>query len=159
GTVSTIDATADVPPLVPPQPARDAAAAVCGDRVCEGKETCKTCPTDCGDCPKCNLAPSCSDGFALPSQPTTVKFEDLSTPVTPGTAEAGAPTTKSTCGDAQLRMRIARIEVGHQGKQVWLPTGTLSGSPQSYYCVVQASDGIIVGPADAGGSQGTVEVA
>src|SRR5262249_39594492 len=35
----------------------------------------------------------------------------------------------------------------------------LSGSPQSYYCVVQASDGIIVGPADAGGSQGTVEVA
>ena len=136
----------------------DSGPAVCGDHTCASAESCKTCPSDCGDCPKCNLAPSCSNGLALPSQTPDVKFDDLSTPAPTPTNDAGAPIT-STCEDAQLRLRISRIEVGHQAKEVWLPTGTVSGSAQSYYCVVQASDGVIVsGGADAG-SNGTVEVA
>ncbi len=29
-------------------------APVCGDSVCEGQETCSSCPSDCGACPTCN---------------------------------------------------------------------------------------------------------
>ncbi|HRR48723.1 MAG TPA: fibronectin type III domain-containing protein [Bacteroidales bacterium] len=32
----------------------------CGDRICNGTETCKTCPKDCGICPP--PAPYCGDG-------------------------------------------------------------------------------------------------
>ena len=136
----------------------DAGPAVCGDHKCTATaESCVSCPSDCGECAKCNLAPSCSNGLALPSQTQDVKFDDLSTPAPDPQNDAGA-TIKSTCEDAQLRLRISRIEVGHQAKEVYLPTGTLSGSPQSYYCVVQASDGVVVSNADAG-SNGTVEVA
>lgn len=142
--------------LTNPEP--DSGPAVCGDHTCAKAESCKTCPTDCGDCPKCNLAPSCSDGLALPSQPGSIEFDALSKPADPPKTDAGAPIV-STCSDAQLRMRISRIEVGHQAKEVWLPTGTISGPPQSYYCIIQASDGIVVGGAADAGSNGTVEVA
>src|SRR4051812_12666135 len=33
---------------------------ICGDLACTGDETCVTCPNDCGQCPVCNAAPSCS---------------------------------------------------------------------------------------------------
>ena len=72
--------------------------------------------------------------------------------------DAGFPSTAS-CDDAQLRMRISRIEVGHQGKEVWLPTGTISGSPQSYYCVVQATDGAVVSSSPDAGANTSIEVA
>jgi hypothetical protein len=136
-------------------------AGFCGDNVCQSGETCITCPNDCGECPACNAAPSCSQGLALPSQPETLTFDELSAPI--ADADAGVPDggfpSAGNCADAQLRMRISRIEVGHQGKEVWLPTGTLSGSPQSYYCVIQASDGAVVSSAADAGSNGTVEVA
>ena len=137
----------------------ETAAAVCGDDVCSTDETCVACPTDCGQCPACNAAPSCSKGVALPSQPITLSFDELSGDAgaaTVGVPEGGFPVPED-CGGAQLRLRIRRIEVGHQGKQVWLPTGTLDGSPQSYYCLIQASDGAIVG--EEGSTNGTVEVA
>lgn len=136
------------------------APGVCGDDICGTGETCITCPTDCGQCPKCNASPSCSEGVALPSQPTTLAFDELSAPLAQaatGVPDGGFPTPVN-CGGAQLRLRISRLEVGHQGKQVWLPTGTLDGSPQSYFCIVQASDGAIVTDPDAG-SNGTIEVA
>lgn len=143
-------------------PVADAAPpkSVCGNFTCESDETCVTCPTDCGQCPACNAAPSCSDGLALPSQPKTLSFDELSAPVADamtGVPDGGFPEGVN-CGGAQLRLRISRIEVDHQGKQVWLPTGTLDGSPQSYYCLVQASDGVVVSAPDAG-SNGTIEVA
>jgi hypothetical protein len=136
----------------------EAAPAQCGDNRCEMGETCETCPNDCGQCPKCDLAPSCSDGLALPSQTPTVKFEDLSTPAPAPVDDAGAPVANN-CADAQLRLRISRIEVEHQAQEVYLPTGTLSGPAQSYYCLLQASDGAVVPSADAGMSNGTFEVA
>lgn len=135
-----------------------AGPAVCGDRICASTESCTTCSADCGECPKCDLAPSCSNGLALPSQPKSLPFEALSAPMT--TADGGAPKASATCGDAQLRLRISRIEVGHQGKEVWLPTGTISGPAQSYYCIVQASDGLTVsGSGSDASTNGTMEVA
>jgi hypothetical protein len=131
----------------------------CGDAVCSGDETCKTCPNDCGECPACGFAPSCSNALAIPSQPTNVDYDSLGTPAPPPTSDAGVPLA-NTCQDAQLRLRIASIEVGHQGKEVWLPTGTISGPPQSYYCLMQASDGAVLsGAGDDAGTGGTVEVA
>jgi hypothetical protein len=120
-------------------------------------ENCTFCPTDCGECPKCTLAPSCSDGVGLPSTTQSVDFNSLSTSAPAPTDDAGV-SLANNCKDAQLRIRIARIEVGHQGKEVWLPTGAINGPPESYYCVVQASDGVVVSSGDAG-TGGTVEVA
>ena len=62
------------------------------------------------------------------------------------------------CSGAQLRLRISRLEVGHQGKQVWLPTGTLDGAPQSYYCVVQATPALPLQPIIAGRYHDTFQV-
>ena len=108
----------------------DAAPAVCGDGVCAKSETCKACPTDCGECPTCSFAPSCSNGAALPAQAAKVDFDALSTPHAAPLDDAGTP-IPNTCSAAQLRLRISRVEVGHQAKEVWLPTGTLNGPPQS----------------------------
>jgi hypothetical protein len=128
----------------------------CGDNVCQTSESCITCPNDCGDCLACAGAPSCSNGLALPSQPLDRDYASLSAPI----AKSDAGTSDTTnCADAQLRLRISRLEVGHQGKEVWLPTGTLSGPAQSYYCLLQASDGAVVASSADAGSNGTVEVA
>lgn len=42
--------------------------AVCGDGKCDTGETCKTCAQDCGPCPTCAAAPSCSTGANAPNQ-------------------------------------------------------------------------------------------
>src|SRR5206468_1249049 len=110
--------------------------AKCGENVCSDSESCLMCPNNCGECPACNAAPSCSDGTALPSKTLKLPFDVLSAPVSD--ADGGVPDGRfpasDECGGAQLRIRISRIEVGHQAKMVWLPTGTISGSAQSYYC-------------------------
>ncbi len=146
--------------LTLPDAGEDASPGVCGDNVCSKDESCVSCPTDCGQCPTCNAAPSCSKGSALPAQPKALSFGELSWPL--DAADAGVPDGGFPAGDdcsgAQLRLRISRLEVGHQAKQVWLPTGTIDGAPQSYYCLVQASDGAIVAAPEAG-ANGTVEVA
>lgn len=146
--------------LTLPDAGEDASPGVCGDNVCSKGESCVSCPTDCGQCPTCNAAPSCSKGAALPAQPKALSFGELSWPL--DAADAGVPDggfpSGEDCTGAQLRLRISRLEVGHQAKQVWLPTGTLDGDPQSYYCLVQASDGAIIAAPEAG-ANGTVEVA
>jgi hypothetical protein len=137
----------------------DLKPSVCGDDVCSPGESCKLCPNDCGECPKCNASPSCSDGAAFPSQTTELSFDELSLPssqATVGVPDGGFP-VPNACGGAQLRVRLKRIAVGHQGKMIWLPTGTISGSAQTYYCLVQATDGIIASAPDMGNS--TVELA
>ncbi len=154
--LDTADAAshADAARLVPIDAGSE--AGTCGDNVCGPDETCITCPNDCGQCPACTGAPSCSQGLALPSQPQPRSFDELSAPI--AESDAGAVDT-SGCADAQLRLRISRLEVGHQGKEVWLPTGTLDGPPQSYYCLMQASAGAIVSTSGDAGSNGTIEVA
>ncbi len=157
---STSDVTADSgPALVPDVPVTETPA-VCGDGICATGESCTTCPNDCGKCPACNAAPSCSDGLSLPSAPGSVSFDELSFPASKGDAgvpDGGFPST-ANCNDAQLRLRVSHLSVEHQGKEVWLPTGTLDGPAQTYYCIMQATDGAVVSGGDAG-TGGTVEVA
>ena len=156
---TTADRAVEAAPSSFPRPDASEAATeggTCGDNVCQSSETCITCPNDCGVCLACSGAPSCSNGLALPSQTPSLSFDALSAPI--AQSDAGVPDT-SNCADAQLRLRLSRIEVGHQGKEVWLPTGTLSGPPQSYYCLMQASDGAVVSASADAASNGTVEVA
>jgi len=51
--------------------------AVCGNGTCDTGETCKTCPQDCGPCPTCAGAPSCSTGANAPSQLKTESSLDV----------------------------------------------------------------------------------
>jgi hypothetical protein len=154
GSGGSAPATLSAPPDAGPD------GDVCGDNVCGASETCLACPTDCGQCPTCSAAPSCSEALALPSQPQMLSLDELSAPI--GSADAGVPDggflPAGDCGGALLRMRVSRIEVDHQGHEVWLPTGTLDGPAQSYYCLMQASDGVVVPSPDAG-ADATVEVA
>src|SRR5436309_1795197 len=49
----------------------EAGAPRCDDGVCsKDTETCRTCPRDCGECPTCEFAPSCTDAVGVPSHPT-----------------------------------------------------------------------------------------
>ena len=113
----------------PPLPSKGPAGpSVCGDGTCSADETCRACSQDCGVCPKCPLAPSCSDAVGVPSNP--IFRGDLSDPkvaVDGGAPDAGAASA-STCGEPELRMRIESI-TAHSG-----------GGP--IYCVVSATDGV-----------------
>jgi hypothetical protein len=99
----------------------------CGDGVCAAPESCTTCASDCGACPKCDLAPACEGAAGVPANP--LPRPDLSQP----TADGGVPDAGSTgkgvmCADPQLRFRIEKIHVYTGG-------GTL-------YCIIDANDGV-----------------
>jgi hypothetical protein len=137
----------------------DPSKSVCGDYICASDENCKLCPTDCGECAKCNASPSCSNGIAFPASTVELSYDELSKPINEaksGVPDLGFPTPMG-CGGAQLRVRLKRIAVGHQGKMIWLPTGTINGPAQTYYCVVQATDGFLASSPDM--SNNTVELA
>ena len=40
---------------------------LCGDAFCVGEETCATCPSDCGTCAPCDIAPSCANAQIPPA--------------------------------------------------------------------------------------------
>jgi hypothetical protein len=109
-------------------PVTSDAAASCGDGKCNGDETCRTCAGDCGECPKCELAPSCTSAVGVPSSPL-VRGDLCQPPVVPdgGVSDAGAPSGPGTCKDPELRLRIERVLVHKGGGEI--------------YCVVSATDG------------------
>lgn len=110
----------------PQLPAPDASGpATCGDNTCNGTETCESCPRDCGACPKCPLAPSCTDAVGVPANPTL--RGDLSQPEAATDGGVPAPAEPGTCRDPELRLRIERV-VAHKGGG-------------EIYCVVSATDG------------------
>jgi hypothetical protein len=117
----------------------------CGDFICNGDETCLTCEQDCGECPKCTGAPSCTDAIGVPVNPVHRVDLDLGEPVSKSDAgvsssdgavsmsdrgvlflDAGLP-SDSNCKDPQLRLRIEKATVIKNGGQL--------------YCVISASDG------------------
>ena len=100
--------------------------AMCGNSICEKGETCLSCVDDCGACPACNAAPSCTDAVGVPANPSARDDLDIGEPVPDG----GVPAPKfdaSNCGDPQLRLRVASITASSGGGQL--------------YCIVHASDG------------------
>jgi hypothetical protein len=105
----------------------------CGDFLCNPTtENCTTCPQDCGACPPCDYAPTCTDNAGIPLNPTAES--NLNDP-------GGGPWTGMygskgplNCGPAKLRLRLAKIHAN-------------SGNGDEMYCIVQASDGVQSGVA------------
>jgi hypothetical protein len=109
----------------------------CGDNVCNGAETCLSCEQDCGACPKCAAAPSCTDAVGVPAMPTP--RDDLDhgvdhpTPDMAGSDMGPAmstppPSYTADCSAPQLRVRLKSLTATKHG-------GVL-------YCLVTASDGL-----------------
>jgi hypothetical protein len=99
--------------------------AVCGDGVCESGETCTSCHDDCGDCPACNAAPSCTNADGVPTSPSHRADLDVGNGEAP---DGGLSTVDSAdCKAPQLRLRVASVQVTKGGGQI--------------YCIVNADDG------------------
>jgi hypothetical protein len=118
---------------MPPSPSK------CGDLICSQDESCTSCAQDCGPCPKCSAAPSCTDAAGVPASP--LHRQDLDKGVDhpmpdmagsdmgPLMSMAPPPASSATdCGAAQLRVRLKSIMVTKHG-------GTL-------FCIATASDGV-----------------
>jgi hypothetical protein len=103
------------------------APGMCGDNACTGGETCTSCPGDCGPCPMCSAAPSCTDAVGVPTMPKPRPDLDVNPASTPDGGAAAPSVQGPDCKDPQLRLRIAKIDVAKGGG--------------SLYCIVTASDG------------------
>ena len=110
--------------------------AVCGDGICENGETCEACPVDCGECPACGLAPSCSNGASLPAALSTISSfnctdTDGGSP-TCGSGVDGGPAIQDTnCLAPQLKIGIADVRIVLNGVDDTL----------NMFCTVEAGDG------------------
>jgi hypothetical protein len=100
--------------------------ASCGDSICQTGETCLDCPDDCGPCPACTAAPSCTDAVGVPASTMPRADLDVGEPVPDG-GVAAPMIDDANCRDPQLRLRVASI------------TATSGGG--ELYCIVSASDG------------------
>jgi hypothetical protein len=126
------DASGDCPGIdggvAPPIGTLEAGPPSCGDGICNGTESCRTCPRDCGECAKCSLAPSCSNALGIPANPTPRADLDQGVDVDAG-PDGGKPSTTGSnlCKDPELRLRIEKVTTYKGGGQV--------------YCVIDATDG------------------
>ena len=112
--------------------AGDPDEAVCGDLHCQEPETCVECATDCGQCPTCDLAPTCTGAPAVPTESTRLEeFDNEGEPLYVCGIGLGPPVHETDCLDAQLRIRLRQIRI-HR-------TGTLAGL--NLFCLITASDG------------------
>lgn len=105
----------------------------CGDLLCEEGETCDACPVDCGECPTCDLAPSCSGAPSVPtgSEPLDSFNNDHRSNYVCGVG-LGQPASETDCLEAQLRIRLRELKIYSNGRSV----GEIA-----MYCVIVASDG------------------
>jgi hypothetical protein len=126
GDSGAVDGATSVVPI----PVPEAGASTCGDMVCSAGETCENCSIDCGQCPSCPLAPSCSEAVGLPANPTPRLDLDIGEDVDAG-SEAGIPSAlpgTDGCQEAQLSLRIAQITAHSGGGQI--------------YCIISSTDGV-----------------
>jgi hypothetical protein len=121
------DAATSAAPAIPTP---EAGPAVCGDGACSGTETCETCSLDCGLCPACSLAPSCSEAVGLPVNPTPRwdLYVGESIDAGPDASVPSALPGADGCQDAQLSLRIAQVTAHSGGGEI--------------YCIISSTDGI-----------------
>jgi hypothetical protein len=106
------------------------AAAMCGDGACNGKETCETCPDDCGNCPTCDVAPTCTGASSVPATSTPLpSFDNNMQSMYSSGVDAGVGA--SNCSDPLLKMRVSEIQIHKNG----------SSGKLEMFCLVQADDG------------------
>jgi hypothetical protein len=112
---------------------------VCGDGVCNSNETCAVCEPDCGECPVCEHAPTCTGSVALPSASLALPSFDNGerTLYVSGVDEStqmplGTDLADTNCIAPQLRLRVRQINIVRDG---------VSLGSADLYCVIDASDG------------------
>lgn len=107
---------------------------VCGDFVCNVGETCAGCPRDCGQCPKCDVSPSCTGAVAIPTSSTNLStFNNNGQQLYTSGVGTPKPSNAANCLDPQLRIRLQKATITYNGQM----TGKLD-----MYCVIQATDGV-----------------
>jgi hypothetical protein len=114
-------------------------AGTCGDSVCDASESCSDCSPDCGRCPLCELAPSCSGSVAIPTSTVQLTSFDngerriYTSGVEQKTGKSlGTPLDQTDCIAPELRLRVRQINVVRDG---------VSFGSANLYCIVSASDG------------------
>lgn len=121
-------------PDVPPPPA------VCGDSHCTTSmgESCRTCPLDCGECPRCDMAPTCTGALAVPTS-SALLASCNNTNTTGGLvtnyscgSDLGAAPSATNCADPQLRIRLRELSIQR---------GFFDLS-SNLYCAISAEDGM-----------------
>lgn len=111
---------------------------VCGNSRCEESkgETCELCPLDCGECPKCDLAPTCTGAFSVPTT-----FEDLpefnnNLQSSYGCgADMGVPPEETTCLAPRLKIQLSQVKAIKDG------LSTFGSGGFKIFCLVEATDG------------------
>ena len=155
GADAAVATDAGTPPPVDaaPPPVR------CGDLFCaEGAEDCESCALDCGECPTCDMAPTCTGALAVPTSTeplegcsNTLDDEDR-TNFACGT-ELGVAPGETTCADPQLRLRVRQMRIQRGFFDI----------ARSLYCVITAEDGmhseLLVTPLrDVAGNRNTTNI-
>ena len=109
----------------------------CGDLICaDGAEDCETCPLDCGQCPTCDMAPTCTGALAVPTSTETLaecsnyQGDEPRVNYACG-ADLGVAPGETTCADPQLRLRIREITIDRGNTDV----------RRQLFCVITAEDG------------------
>ncbi len=110
----------------------------CGDLVCNpDAESCEDCPLDCGECPTCDFAPTCTGALAVPTstEPLTecgnVTDTEERTNYACGT-DVGLTPSETSCADPQLRIRIRQMQIERGFFDI----------TRHLFCVITAEDGL-----------------
>ena len=106
--------------------------ATCNDLVCDApEETCENCATDCGECPVCNIAPTCTGALAVPDSTKALAECNGKQRSSYSCGSKLAPGDHD-CLDPQLRLRIRELRIErHDAIQ----------TSKNVYCVIVAEDG------------------
>lgn len=105
----------------------------CGNLKCDGEETCVECPIDCGQCPTCDWAPTCTGAHSIPigSEPIE-EFGNESQVIWSSGVDLGPTADETDCLDAKLRMRLRQIRIHKNGADL---------IDVDLYCIITANEG------------------
>lgn len=115
----------------------DDGPAVCGDFRCDSKkgESCEDCPMDCGECPTCDLAPTCTGAFSVPFDFERLPEFDNEGRDSFGSGEfMGTPPEETTCTAPRLKIQLSKV-IAHRDGLSTFGTGGFK-----IFCIVEATD-------------------
>lgn len=156
-----LDAGVDAPDVADVVDAPDAPDVPprCGDGVCaRPAEDCMTCPLDCNQCPRCDMAPTCTGALAIPTSSTALAGCSNTEGSTDRTNYAcgtgvGVSPDATTCADPRLRIRVREISIRRGFFDI----------PRNMYCVISAEDGrhselLLTTPREVAGNRNTTTI-
>lgn len=104
----------------------------CGDLRCDDSESCRECPTDCGECPMCSLAPTCTGAMAIPTGSERLESFDNGEETVYESGVEEEYEEDSNCLAPELRLRVRKLTMVEERN--------LFGGI-SVFCAITATDG------------------